>query len=107
MGRIRDLLARGLEAVKNILNLSGYKVEDKNVGRRDWVNSGEWVSVSSSYVSAIRYNKEDRTLSVKFNKGGAVLYRNIQPQTAVNMFSSSSMGKFMHQYLFSLPYEKI
>jgi hypothetical protein len=103
MGRIRGLLARGIEAAKNFLNLPGSKVSDWTIGRDDWVQGGMWVDVSSSCVEAIRYSKEDRVLYVRFKKTGVYKAEGIQPQAAINMFSSSSMGKFVwHQGLRSI-----
>jgi hypothetical protein len=74
---------------------------------REVVERAEWHPVSSSWVSAIRFVGEN-TLDVQYHdKRGAptVICRYNQPvQRFKDMLASPSKGKFVHRYLYRLPY---
>lgn len=104
---IRDLFRRATEKLAYLLNFSGYKVRDKEIGRKDWVLQGFWADVDSSWVLRIRYIDEDKFLDVQFDSGAICRYEGIQLETALKMFNAPSLGKFVHQYLKPLPYTRL
>jgi hypothetical protein len=70
-----------------------------------WAYSGEWKSVTSSNVKAIRYDSTNRILSVRF-KGTAkgirqpvYPYRGVPMLLAMQMFNAESKGVFVWESL--------
>lgn len=61
----------------------------------EWVENPTWVSVYSSNVSAIRYEKNIRRLLVRFGDGSLYKYDQVGPTIAANMYNCTSMGKFV------------
>lgn len=80
-----------------------------HIGPIDWVDSGVWVDVSSSWVKGIRYDKTEKALFVEYkNRTGTPTvvcrYGNIQPAKAKSMFLSGSMGKWVHANIIKQSY---
>lgn len=70
-----------------------------------WAEEGRWVSVSSSWVKGIRYDRINKRLFVEYKSGVVCLYNGIASVTAKNMFNAGSMGKFVHKNLYHRPYQ--
>lgn len=74
------------------------KVDQRHrIGVDEWLQSGKWVRVKSSNVGGISYDVHNNTLFVEFLNGGTYAYYQVPPQTAKEMFMSTSMGKFLHK----------
>ena len=95
---------------KNIINKAVYALErpgpkiHANIGKSQWANSGQWVGVKSSWCRKIRYNQEKQKLFVQFKSSFIARYPNIPVSLAKQMFLANSQGKFVHKYLYRLPY---
>lgn len=79
------------------------KVDQANRGSRirayqgtaaQWADSGRWVSVKSSNVSKIMYDRPRKRLYVMF-RGGDTYYYSVPKVTGMAMFNTFSMGKFV------------
>ncbi len=64
-----------------------------------WIESGTWMSVTSSDVAAIKYDEEEEELYVSFRSGNTGRYRGVPAKVAADMFNCTSMGTFVHRYL--------
>lgn len=57
-----------------------------------------WVSVSSSWVAAIRHmGSHDGRLFVRFHNGGSGFYSGVPRDVYYRMFRAASKGKFLHR----------
>lgn len=65
----------------------------------EWIEGGWPVGVSSSWVTAIRYDRERLELFVGFKDGVTCKYLDVDEITAQDMFNASSMGVFVHRRL--------
>ena len=64
----------------------------------------EWTALSSSAVSAARYDAGAGTLSVLFKSGRAYDYV-VPPDVAAGLFSSPSPGRYVRDVLSGYPYD--
>ena len=68
----------------------------------DWVDSGRWVRVSSSNVSAIMFDKLRERIYVeflpskKFPAGSVYFYLSCPAQLAKDLFNAGSIGIFLN-----------
>ena len=88
----------------------GPKVDKRHRGGSlDWAESGRWVNVKSSNVSAIKYDRQRKHLYVRFHGNSEYRYRGVARNTAESMFTAVSMGKFVWHVLRKrgLVYEKL
>lgn len=58
---------------------------------------GVWLGVQSTDVSAFRYDKQNKTLWVMFQRGAIYFYPEFPIEVAVQMYNAPSMGKFIHK----------
>lgn len=58
-----------------------------------WASSGRWVTVKSSHVAAIKYDKHRKRMHVRFKDGDEGYYVNVLRATAEAFFMAPSMGK--------------
>ena len=61
--------------------------------------SGEWLSVGSSNVSAIRYLHDEQILEVEFLSGDFYDYFHVPNEVAKAMAGTSSPGRFVWSFL--------
>lgn len=102
---LRDFLGRAAKQVRYKLEAPGPKTQRQpRVGKTQWLETGVWVNVSSSWCARIRYVLEAQTLMVQFHSGFIAVYPNISPELAQQMFQCNSMGKFTHKHLKGRPY---
>lgn len=62
----------------------------------------DWRSVSSSNISAVRYDPVLQQLDVRFKSGGEWTYPGVDQPTFDSMLSADSVGKFFHANIRSL-----
>lgn len=99
-------ISGGKEVKRGVTHATAGSKVDKRSGfytAKDWSDSGRWVRVKSSWVQAIKYDREEKELSVQFRDATCV-YPNTSIQTAQGMFRAASMGKYVHAHLYDKPY---
>lgn len=64
-----------------------------------WAEANQWVNVKSSNVAAIKYDWQKGKLHVRFNNGAEYIYDGVAKHVAKMMFTTTSMGKFVHRVL--------
>jgi hypothetical protein len=64
----------------------------------------EWTALSSSTVSAARWDAGTGTLSVLFKSGRSYDYA-VPPDVAAGLFSSPSPGRYVRDVLSGYPYD--
>lgn len=52
--------------------------------------------VSSSNLSSVGYDEDDRILEIKFNSGGVYQYYDVPPRIYQELMNASSHGKYFH-----------
>ena len=73
----------------------------------EWWNDAQWHYVSSSNVSAFRYEREARNLEIEFHGGRRYRYFNVSEETAEGLANASSPGGWFHQNLKGAPFERV
>lgn len=104
MAVIRRILHR-IEQFLGVPEFTGPRIYT-NIGRETWLLYGQWAHGQSSFVSAIRYDRNRKELYVRFRRTGFLaIYPNIQERLASDMFESWSLGRFVHSHLYRrMPY---
>ena len=59
----------------------------------------EWISVSSSNLNAVAYDKDLRSLFIRFNDGREYRYFEVPEQEFNNLLNAFSHGKYFHNYI--------
>ena len=59
----------------------------------------EKVSVDSSAISAVSYDKETKVLRIQFVRGAEYDYPNVPEIEFKNLVSAPSVGKYFNQYI--------
>lgn len=68
----------------------------KEEGREEEIG---WVSVRSSWIDAVRYNPETRTLDVRHKNGNVYPdYPNCSPQMWASLFQARSIGRWVWKH---------
>ena len=57
---------------------------------------GEWVTVESSNIQAVRFNYTSSALEVKFRSGSLYRYVSVPENVYVAMLNSRSKGRFLN-----------
>lgn len=70
----------------------------------EWVKSGKWVWVKSSWVKGIMFDYDKKSLYVEYHDNAVCKYDHISIARAKSMFTAGSMGKFVHRWLYNHPY---
>lgn len=74
----------------------------------DWLEGGEWTLVKSSNVAAIRFDLGQQKLWVAFKGGGVYVYSEVSTWAAKEMYTASSMGKYVWAKLRGIyPYARV
>ena len=68
---------------------------------------GRAKKVQSSYLKAVKYDKENQILRVEFHSKPGVWFKyKVDPERAASLFSAESKGKFFHSSgIHKMPYE--
>jgi len=53
--------------------------------------------VSSSNLSSVGYDEEDRVLEIEFNSGGVYQYYDVPPRIHRDLMNASSHGSYFHR----------
>jgi hypothetical protein len=53
--------------------------------------------VSSSNLSSVGYDEEDRVLEIEFNSGGVYQYYDVPPRIYEELMDASSHGSYFHR----------
>ncbi len=86
----------------------GTKIRSYQGTAKQWSESGKWVTVKSSNVHKIRYDRHQKRLYVKFLGGSVYQYDGVARNTAEAMFMAPSLGKFVWRRLRGrFPYQKV
>ena len=68
----------------------------------------EMIPVSSSNVSEIGYNAEDKEVYVRFLKGSLYVYKGVPQLEFDGLLNAPSVGSYLHRnYKNVFPYERI
>ena len=73
----------------------------------EWWNDAQWHYVSSSNVTAFRYERATRILEMNFHGNRLYRYRNIPEGMAQELAEAPSPGGWWHANLKGAPFEKI
>ena len=60
---------------------------------------GEWISLVSSNLDAMKYDAGSSVLHVRFKNGGAYAYDDVPPETAEGLHSASSHGQYLREHV--------
>lgn len=52
--------------------------------------------MSSSNLSSVGYDEDDRILEIEFNSGGVYQYYDVPPRIHQELMNASSHGKYFH-----------
>jgi len=55
------------------------------------------IPVSSSNLSSVGYDEEDRVLEIEFNSGGVYQYYDVPPRIYEGLMNASSHGSYFHR----------
>lgn len=97
MGRIVTISEGKVQArgVAKATTKPGSKVDKRSqTGAPAWAKSGRWVNVKSSNVLAIKYDKAEKRMWVRFKGGDEYCCLNFPYNAAVAYFNADSMGKY-------------
>ena len=73
----------------------------------EWWADGAWHYVSSSNVSAFRYEARVRALEIRFHGDRVYRYFNIAPDLARGLAEAVSPGGWWHANLKGAPFERL
>ena len=73
----------------------------------EWWNDGEWHYVSSSNVTAFRYDRERRDLYMDFHGNRRYRFPNIPAWMAQGLATAPSPGGWYHANLKGAPFERL
>lgn len=59
----------------------------------------EHKQVSSSHIHSIGYDKESKTLEIKYYTGKTFRYKGVAEPTYNNLMKSESKGKYVHSFI--------
>lgn len=80
----------------------------EGVPNEDWLLSGTWLHLASSNVEAIRYLYDEQLLEVEFKGPAYYQYFAVPPETASDMTTTDSPGRFVWNRLRDrFPYVKL
>ncbi len=69
---------------------------------------GDWVNVTSSNISCVKYDEDNNVLTVRFNSGAEYEYYDVYSDDYYNLISAPSCGSFLnHNIKGKYRYEKI
>jgi hypothetical protein len=74
---------------------------------QEYFADGAWHYVSSSNVSAFRYDRNARSLEIEFHGGRRYRYFNISQELAGGLAGAASPGGWFHQNLRGAPFERV
>jgi hypothetical protein len=74
---------------------------------REWWNDNEWHYVASSNVTAFRYDRDGRALTIEFHGHRRYLYFNIPEDMAGALAAAPSAGQWFHANLKGAPFERL
>lgn len=80
---------------ENVLSGPGAGMEDE----QDAKESPQWESVDSSRFTAMKYDPEELTLSVRWKDGSVGRYLNVPEETYEKLRTSDSLGKHLSQHI--------
>lgn len=61
--------------------------------------SGQWISLDSSAIHTVRYQRRLHILEVKFTHGGHYHYESVPPHIWREFLQSESKGRYFVQYI--------
>ena len=62
-----------------------------------------WLTVVSSNIARIKYNRLSRELLVEFKGGAQYLYQNVPQDTFLSVITADSIGSAFHRLIKSQP----
>lgn len=105
---LRKLIGGIAEARKRAIyerEVPGPRIQTRpKMGATEWMDTGKWVNVQSSWCFRIKYIKEDRTLVVAYIDGFVAAYPAVGEGMARQIFWATSIGKFARRTLYGMPY---
>ena len=66
-----------------------------------------WISVTSSNLSAVAYDDQDNSLYIEFKQSGIYKYPNIDKSLYLNLLNAPSKGSFHAVNIKHLPFVKL
>jgi hypothetical protein len=73
----------------------------------EWWDDAQWHYVTSSNVTAFRYQRDGRTLDIKFHGNRDYRYFNISPDLVSGLAVAGSPGGWFHSNLRGAPFERL
>lgn len=67
------------------------------------INDKNWISVESSNIARIKYNRSSRELLVEFKDGAQYLYQNVPQDTFLFVITADSVGSTFNTLVKSQP----
>jgi len=75
------------------------------------ISDKPWISVESSSLTRLKYDRSALELLVEFKGGATYLYRSVSLETFTNLMASDSIGSAFHKLIKTqpqlYPYEKL
>ncbi len=75
------------------------------------INDKPWISVESSSLTRLKYNRDTLELLVEFKGGAQYLYQSVPVGTFTDLLTADSIGSAFHKLIKSqpemYPYEKM
>ena len=72
------------------------------------ISSGQLVGISSSNLSQVGYDYDQRVLFVAFTNGNIYQYSSVPPSVVIELLSAGSHGSYFHHNIrMSYPFSKL